>query len=351
MYDSFFGDINFPASSVSTFIKNFSTIILYGIDSHNELFKLVPEDLNRAIGIIYVMSIERRPGIGQEPPHIFTNRQYQVPLDNLPLYIEEMGCVLFTTEAERANAVNSYGGGGRRVVQSFEAHSAPLINGSYAVITCLSGDKPYYQVIDNVIEEIPQEASDYVDRMLIEHNIPRGKMQTHDVFIINTIIRKGSKRNVREVSVKTKIIYIDKSNIIPGNPIIFNYNGLVIFKEQQDAEYFIRRYGSVGNYMINVGLAATRRIQDRQIEELNKRAMNDKRNMVQTFSLMGGTSVCSIFAETLIKCAKEGETGEETFKKLMKIIGIGIIGIGGVLGIYFMYKKYMKYKEDQKKKG
>jgi hypothetical protein len=341
-----YNDINMPYSNVSTHIKNFSSIILYGINSGNELFQVVPEDEMMMTGIIYVMSQEKVPN--QMMPNIFCKRYYRCPADNLPLYIEEMGCVLFISDKERLDAITRYGTG-RKIVQAYAAGVVPLINASYVAITCLSS-KTYYQVQGEVIEEIPGESEDYINRMILEYDIPRQKMETHDIFIINTIIRKGNTKLTKDSSNKTKIEYIEKSSIKPGNPIIFSYNGLVIFNEYRDAQFFLQQYGSIENYMISMGLAVTKHKQDKQIEELNKRANSDKRSMIQVFTLMGGTSICSIFTENLIKCAKEGTDGNETLKRLLKILAVGIVGVGGVLGLYMLYKKYIQFKEDTKKK-
>jgi hypothetical protein len=185
--------------------------------------------------------------------------------------------------------------------------------------------------------------------MIIEYGIPRKKMETHDVFVINTIIRKGSNSK-KETVQKCEIKYIERATIRPGNPIIFSYNGLVIFNEYQDASDFLKKYGTIENYMIMLGLAVTKQRQDKQIEDLNRRAKNDKKGMVQVFTLMGGTSICSIFTENLIKCAKEGTDGEETLKRLLKILAIGLVGIGGIIGTYLLYKKYQQIKENSKKK-
>jgi hypothetical protein len=341
-------DINIPASNVSTHLKNFSPVILYGINSRNEIFSVLPEENDFMVGTLYVMSQEKVPG--QFLPNIFTKRYYKVPIDNLPLYVEEMGCVLFASDTERTNSIRKYGDG-RKLVQSHAAGIVPLINATYVAIACLS-NKTYYQISGGMIEEIPKEASEYRDRLIIEYDIPKNKMQTHDVFVINTIIRKGDKENsfVRETLNRCKIEYVERSSIIPGNPIIFSYNGLVIFDEYKDAENFLKQYGSIENYIIAKGLYVTRHHQEKQIEELNKRASSDKKGMIQVFTLMGGTSICSIFTENLIKCAKEGTDGTETLKRLLKIVGIGIIGVGGIIGTYLLYKKYIQYKEDKKKK-
>jgi hypothetical protein len=336
-------DINFPASNVSTHIKNFTSFVFYGINSKNELFQVIPEEAAYMPGIIYVMSQEKIPG--QIVPNIFAKSYYTAPLDNLPLYIEEMGCILFASEQERVNALNKYVDG-RKLIKSYASGTVPLINATYIAITCLSG-KTYYQISGGQIEEIPQENSDYVDRMIIEHDIPRKKMETHDVFVINTIIRKGP-RNTKETINKCEIKYIERAAIRPGNPIIFSYNGLVIFNEYLDAERFLKTHGTIENYMIALGLAVTKQRQEKQIEDLNRRAKNDKKGMMQVFTLMGGTSICSIFTENLIKCAKEGTDGEETLKRLLKILGIGLIGVAGVLGTYFLYKKYQQMKEEKK---
>jgi hypothetical protein len=340
-------DINFPASNVSTHIKNFTPFILYGVSIQNEYFRVIPEDTEYVSSTIYVMSQEKVPG--QMMANIFSKRYYKAPEDNLPLYIPEMGCVLFISDKERADSINTYGNG-KKLVQSFAAGIVPLINATYVTITCLS-EKKYYHIPGGVIEEIPRENSEFINRMMVEYDIPQNKMLTHDVFLITTIIRKNSGNFAKDTTSRCKIEYIDKSKIIPGNPIIFSYNGLIIFDEYNHAESFLSKYGSVENYMIAIGLAATKQKHEKEIEEFNKKATNDKKGMVQLFTLMGGTSICSIFTEQLIKCAKEGTDGAETFKRLIKIVGIGLIGIGGILGIYFLYKKYTKYKEDNKKKS
>jgi imidazoleglycerol phosphate dehydratase HisB len=269
-------------------------------------------------------------------------------MDNLPLYIEEMGCILFASEEERSNALRTCGTG-KKLVQSYAAGVVPLINATYVAITCLSG-KSYYQISGGQIEEIPQDTGEYVDRMIIEHDISRNKMDTHDVFVINTIIRKGKHNNIRETIYKCEIKYIERATIRPGNPIIFSYNGLVIFNEYQDAADFLQTHGTIENYMIALGLAVTKQRQDKQIEDLNRRAKSDKKGMIHVFTLMGGTSICSIFAENIIKCAKEGTDGDETMKRLLKILGIGIVGIGGIIGTYLLYKKYQQIKEEKQKR-
>jgi hypothetical protein len=309
------------------------------------MFQVIPEEDPLINGIIYIISQERVPG--QYAPNIFSKRQYKAPMDNLPLYVKEMNCVLFITESERIEAINTYGTG-EKLVLAYAANLSPLINASYSAITSIS-NKTFYQVSDGTIEEIPKESGTYVDKLMIQYDIPREKLETHYVFVINTVIRKGNTKNTKDVNNKTKIQYIEKSTIRPGEPIIFSYNGLVIFNEYKDAELFLRKYGSIESYMINLGLAVTYYRQEKQIEELNKRVSADKKSMVQVFSLMGGTSVLSILTKTLLQCVEDGESGNETFKKLFKILGIGIIGIGGVLGAYLLYKKCIQYKENKGK--
>jgi hypothetical protein len=340
-------DINFPSSNVSTHIKNLTGIPLYGINSVNEIFCLIPQEDCPQTSEVYVMSQEKV--LGQFLPRVFGQRHYKAPMDNAPLYVEEMACVLFISEKERVDTLAIYGGNGNKLVKAHAAGIVPLINASYVAITSLT-PKKYYQVSGGGIEEIPIEDGNYVKKIIRDYGIPENKMETHDIFVINTVIRKGRSKDTKETISKTKIEYVDRATIIPGNPIIFSYNGLVIFNEYQDAEFFIKNYGTIDTYMIAMGLRHTRFRQEKQIEELNKRATSDKKSMVQVFSLMGGTSVVSILTKTLLQCVEDGESGTEVFKRLLKIIGIGIIGIGGIIGSYLLYKKYIQYKEESKKK-
>jgi hypothetical protein len=340
-------DINYPDSNVSTYLKNFSTAILYGVNIQNELFKVLPENNIMLSNVVYVFSKERSSP-NEMVPRIFAQRHYQLPMEGLPLYLEELGCILFISDAERSEALKQFESG-RRMVQSYASGLTPLINGTYIAITCLS-NRMYYQVSGNTIEELPNTAQDieFVNKAIRDYDIPRGKMQTNDVFIINTIIKKGKDRT-KDINVKTEVKYIERSSLIPGQPILFSNNGYVLFDKYEDAEYFLRNYGNVGNYMIQRGLYATRERQKVQIEELNKKASNDKKGIIQMFVLMGGTSICSIFAENLIKSIKEGESGEETARKLLKIIGIGILGVGTVMGIYMGYQKFIEWKDKKNK--
>jgi hypothetical protein len=336
-------------SNVSTHLKNFTAYVFYGINSNNESFQVIPEEDPNFSGLvnsdlIYVLSQERIPG--QMLPNIYSKKHYRPPLDNIPLYIKEMGCVLFTSDKERFETIEKYGNG-EKIIIAYAAGMSPLINASYTAITSLS-DKTFYQITEGTIDEIPRESTSYVEELFHKYDISPEKRQTHDIFVINTVIRKGNNKLTRDAIVKTKIVYVEKSTIIPGNPIIFSYNGLVIFNEYKDAESFLIVHGSVDGYMINKGLAVTHRRQERQIEELNRRASTDKKSMVQIFSLMGGTSVLSIFTKTLLQCVEEGESGNETLKRLLKILGIGVIGVGGVIGVYLLYKKYNQYKEETK---
>jgi hypothetical protein len=260
-----------------------------------------------------------------------------------------MGCVLFISEQERNDALEKYESGAK-LIRGFASGLIPLINGTYIAITCLASHN-YYQVSGNTIEELPNTAQDveYLDKVVHDYGIPEGKMQTDDVFIINTIIRKGKTAAIKEASIKTEIKYVNRATLIQNNPIIFNNNGYVLFTSYNDAELFIRQFGNVSNYLIQVALYATRDKQKMQIEELNKQAKNDKKGMVQMFTLMGGTSIGSILIDNIIKAAKEGEAGDETVRKLLKIALIGALGVGSVIGIYMLYKKLASWNENKKK--
>ena len=99
--------------------------------------------------------------------------------------------------------------------------------------------------------------------------------------------------------------------------------------------------------MIRHALDATHDIHKEEIEDLNEQIAKDKRGMVETFSLMGATSIASILTENLIRSYNEDSSGEAT-KKAVKAFAVGIGAIGSVFGLYKLFR-YIQKKEKESK--
>jgi hypothetical protein len=324
-------------------LKNFTMLPYFGATVNDNMFTLQPESVGDA-GYIYVVTHCRQDASFTMMPTQVDAKMYSPPGAGRPLYIEEFNLVLFATAEERAKAIERYGNC-PKLIRGFASGAIPLINGNYVVTTCLNTDKTYFTLTgDNGIVELPKEKQETVAELMRKYELNRETFDTFDVFITNQIVRNGTGSN-KDVTISSQIKKIERSRIKIGEPIIFNNSGFVVFDSKDSAEAFIKNYGTLGNYLIDKALETTHEIHNQEIEELNAKAKSDKRGIIETFGIMGGTSIASILAENLIKSSMEGEGSEETFKKAVKIAAIGAIGIGAVFGGYKLYRHYENKKK------
>lgn len=328
-------NLNYFAGNFASYIKNFSDKIFYGITSNGSMFTLLPEyhsmntsSISSSAGIY----VETKVISDQTRIDTLASKMYELPLPNYPLYIEEHNIVLFSSAEERAKTAEMYDNG-QKLVKSYAAGMVNLINASYKAITCLNVDKQFYTLSNSGIVKIPTADKKYVLEVLRKNHLAVEILDTCLVFILNTVI-KNTKTDggQREAIVNTEIKIIEKRKVIKGEPIVTESEGIVIFDGRQNAEDFINAYGTVSNYMIKKAISVTKKMHQSEIEDLNEQVKKDKRGMVETFGLMGITSIVSILTENVIKSYNSGD--DELIKKSLKILGIGAIGCGTVVGIY-----------------
>lgn len=349
-------DLNSPVANFATYMKNYTNATLYGVSYTGKFFNLVPEmsmmsnqmsnNPGDNISGIYILTTVRMTEFtNMYLPTALDGRWAGAPFEQNPTFIPELGCVLFATEKERMDNVEKYGDP-TKLIKGYNAGCLPLINSSYVSVTALNIDKEFYMMNGRNVVRLPNEnkldASEYNRR----YGITPEMLDVYYIFIMSTICRgNGRSKQTKDSDVSWEMKKIDKSSIKPDEPIICANNGLVIFESKEDADNFIDTYGNVGNYFIDKGLEATHKIHEKEIRELNERASKDKKGMVSTFQVMGGTSVVSILTENVIKSQMSGDDSGETTKKALKIFGIGVGALLCVFGLYKVYRKWEDHKD------
>lgn len=337
------------ASNFGSFIKNYTSDILYGVTSNGNVFNLLPSTVMCGLGGITVETYVIQDSSGRFDT--LANKTYKVPQTHSPTYIEEHNLLLFSSAEERTKMIEIYGGNGAKLVKAYAVSMVSLLNASFKCITCLNSDREFYMITPSGIAQIPSISGEYREECLRKYKLDPAILEANDVFLINTVIKNtgenGSHNN--ENVVNTVIKQVNRSEIIKGQPLIFENDGLIVFDGKKQAEAFISKHGTVANYMISRALEATHQIHDDELADLNEQASKDKRGMFETFGLMGGTSVISILTENVIHSYNSGENSEEAVRKAFKILAIGIIGLVTVGGIYKLYR-YISDKNEKAKR-
>ena len=179
-----------------------------------------------------------------------------------------------------------------------------------------------------------------VEDCIKKYGVQKEKLDVNFAFLVQTVIRDTNYQGIGSnpgTIVSTDIKYVQKNEVLAGEPIVVENSGLVIFVGKENADNFVTSYGTIGNYMIRHALDATHDIHKEEIEDLNEQIAKDKRGMVETFSLMGATSVASILTENLIRSYNEDDGGIAT-KKAVKAFIVGLGAIGSVFGLYKLFR-------------
>ena len=350
-------DLNSPIASFATFLKNYTDQIFYGITCNGKFFILPPENstynpiqngsiCNNADGSgpqsysgIYVLTTGKNTA-QLALPNPMDGNWYRTPVDNEPTYIENLNCILFASERERYDTYEKYGDVSK-LIKAYASGIIPLMNSSYIAITSLNRDKQFWMVHDRTIDPLPVETD-----LTIKGIYPE-ILETHYVFIVNTILRSsGKSKNAKDTKCCTEVKKVEKSSIITGEPIIFANTGVVLFESQENGIKFLEKYGVLNQYLVATALNATHKIHAQEIEELNKRVAKDKRGMVETWGIMGGSASLSILTENLIKSSMEND--KEASKRAGKTFVIGIGALLSVVGIYKLYRWWEKKREERK---
>ena len=348
MNDMPFMNLGSCASNFGSFIKNFTSGVLYGVTSNGSMFNLMPTTYSPVGAGVYVET-----HVIQDPSGRFdtlANKTYKAPIQNNPVYIEEHNLLLFYSAEERTKMIDMYGGSGAKLVQAYAAGMISLLNASFKAITCLNSDREFYMISSSGIVRVPSVSEEYRIELLRKYKLDPAILDINDVFLINTVVKNSGIDGHRGENVmSTSIKEINRDDLIKDQPIIFENDGLILFDGKKQAEAFVSKHGTAANYMINQALEATHQIHDDELADMNEQAAKDKRGMFETFGLMGGTSILSILTENVIKSYNEGDDSGETTKKAFKILAIGVIGLATIGGMYTLYRHISDKREKAKK--
>lgn len=338
-------------------LKNFTDFTYYGVSIHNKLFTLVPDECNNDSmhGFIYTEMVYNAFGsMSFQGQSEYDCKMYMAPFINNPIYISELGILIFCNEEERKKAIETHGTG-ELLVESYASRMLPLMNGAYKVTVALT-KKPYYTVVNKEIHELPQATDDYIQECMIKHGISKESLEGTDMFIIETVLRHTLKGKPNVIAHEIKTIKRDKIN--ERDPIIFTNSGIIIFTNRRACETFIEKYnGELEKYLIDKAFEKVEDSHQKELEEYVSQTKEDKRNIVETFMIMGGTSLASLIVENIIKVivdkSKEKKETKEDSKEVSKmftdivpnknIIIAGTVGIAvtaTVIGGVILYKKY-----------
>lgn len=330
----------------TTSILNFTNKPVYGVDIMGNCFILFPEndiDINTGI-VVNLIGNSSEDDYQIQFHQLIDSKWYEFPRPGFPTYIEECNSLLFATIEDRSNAFKQYGDA-TRIIKAYASGTLPIINASYISVTCLNSETDLYMISNSQVIKIPYD-KDALD-ISRRYNVTQEILETNYVLALNTIVRSGNnRRHTKDHQITSEIRCIRKDSLVKGEPIILNSNGLVIFDSKEKADDFLRKFEGVGSYLVYKALQVTKESHVKDMLDLNDRAKKDKKEIVQMFGIMGGTSIISLVTENVIKEAMSKDSNSEGVKKSLMLLGITSLA---AFGIYAGYSIYKKFKDKEKK--
>jgi hypothetical protein len=316
------GLINCFNTNGATELKNYTGKTFYGVSVNNKTFIVTPDDFgNDCIqGFIYISSFFN--GDIKRPKTIFDYKMYNGPVFNVPVYIEEMNILLFSTEEELRLAIEKFGSG-RILVEAYASKTAPLLNGAYKVVIALS-KKAYFTVVNKEIYELPQATDQYIQECIVKLGITKEKLEVSDYFVVETILRNAltNKPNV----VAHELHTVKKDQINDKEPILFENTGLFVFSNKHAAERYIEKWGTIEEYLKDKALNLVDIDHKKELDEYAEITKSDKKNMIELFALTSLTSIGGMLIEKGINYAgnkikaKQLAEAEEATKEVSKVV-------------------------------
>lgn len=345
------------SGNYSGYIKNWTKTPFYGVNALGSLFILNPEyavtsglyNIDHLICGIEVTHYDVENNFsGMLMPRPLGGKSYKAPCKGYPLYIPEMNVVLFENESERATQLDLVDKDAIKLVRNYSSGLSSVINGSHTSVLALNNDKQFYMLKTAGIEYLPSIDPDEAKGTLKKFNLEPEILEAYYVFLISTTIKNNRNSNT---TLDTDIKKIPKGNVIKGEPLIMDSTGIVIFEGRESAEDFQKKYRTVTDYISKKCLEVTAVQHAADLEDMNEQAKKDKKGMLDTFMIMGGTSIASILTENVIKVLNSPDSGKSKAKQAMMIFGIGIGAVMSIIGIYNMSSKLKKVMNEKKKEA
>ena len=345
------------SGNYAAYIKNFTQTPFYGVNVAGYTFTLNPEVaaltgmVSHLICGIEVSHYDVEPNsFGCQQTRCLGNHHYKAPCKGYPLYIPEMNIVLFESDAERTEQLNLAENNASKLINNYASGLASVVNGSHTSITVLnkSSDKRFYMLKTAGIEYLPNASEEDAAATLKKFNYDPEILEAYYVFVITTTIKNTSSSTV---TLDTDIKKIAKSKVSKDEPLIMDSTGIVIFDSREGAEDFQKIHGSLVSYLSKKSLEVTAIQHSADLDDVNEQAKKDKKAMLDTFMIMGGTSIASILTENVIKVINSPDSGQSKAKQVLMIGGIGAGAIISIIGIYNMSTKLKSAMNEKKKEA
>ena len=351
--------IESPNGSVGVFLKNMTNKVFYGVSVNGTVFAVCPETMPIAPNFkqlfagtptgsgLAISSFQFvSPNLGDFGIKIIDTVIYQEPTEGKPVYIKEMNMLVFQTYQELAFIKDKYGSF-EKVVKAYAADELHLINGNYTVLTVLSDDNDFYTILDHMPIHLPKETPEAGIEIAKRHGIDPDAFKLNYVFLVTNVVRRSvDDKRLEHSHELTTVKLVPRQLRNRGEPIILADFGFIIFEGKQKAEEFLNDHFSLSRYLVSRALIQSEEVHRIELEELNALASEDKKSMLEAFTMMGGTTLISIMGENAIKYgtslsrSKDGDIEAERTRKeagsamLTALVTCAITGV-----LYFMYKK------------
>lgn len=346
--------LNTMSGNFATHMKNFvASSPLYGILVNGALFTLYPECNSVAaggsLGGIQVTCYD----VENVSINSLQQKWYKAPVPGYPAYIEELNCVLFSSEEERAERIKAYGNSSTKLVKAHASGMAAIINATYTAVTVLNTDEQFYMLNNGSITRLPAANDDQKDETIKKYNLDPQVLDVSYVFVLNTVVRntRASEGDHNEVTVTSDIKIVSKNTVSKGEPLIQDNSGFVIFNGRDSADAFISKYGTLTKYLVTKAITATKAQYEADLQDVNDQAAEDKNAMMNVYLALGGTSMISILSENLIKSFNESDNDGDAVKKALKVFGIGLGAIATGIGLFKLAKHLNAFDKKRKDKN
>ena len=346
--------LNAMSGNFSIYMKNFvANQPFYGITINGQMFILYPECnavtpmMGNSVGGIQVSCYD----VENISINTLQQKWYKAPIQNYPAYIEEANCVLFASAEEREARIKAYGGSSIKLVKAYASGMAAIINASYTAITVLNDDTQFYCLNNGCKTRLPSANEDQKDEIIKKYALDPSTLDVNYILVLNSVIRntRVAEGEHNEVTVSSDIKIIPKKNAVKGEPLIHDTTGMVVFDSSESVDTFINTYGTITKYLVTKALAVTKDLHDKDLKDVNDQASQDKNAMLNVFTMLGGTSLLSITAESIIKTAQESNDNTTVIKKTLLACGVVAGAIVTSVGMYKIAKKLKIFGERKKK--
>jgi hypothetical protein len=222
----------------------------------------------------------------------------RLPTKNNPVFIEELGCLVFETENEAEEAIKDYGGGKNLVLSYLNGEIGTMFGYNRTIVNMSHND--YFVVDNDTVIKIPRLNTEQRERLLKLGNINEEQLIDNDLLFIYSNVQ-GNKES-KDINVKRfNARWVKKFNRNEPDPIILDDYNIVIFNNTRAAEDFIKTYNSkMMNYMAYLADKNNREEFQEKVNTISKDVHDDKVAIAKTAMLVAGSGAIGAFVKWVL---------------------------------------------------